>query len=164
MRIDSAAAILAPGRRPLSYGELHRQVEQVAASLNKLGISRNDRVAMVLPAGPEAAVALIAVPAGATGAPLNPAYSTTQFDHYLANLDPSALLVYEGSESPAVDVAHCRNIPVLELARKHPGRQACLHWAVKPGTNRSLRVLPKPTIRRCCCTPRAQVESPSLYH
>jgi acyl-CoA synthetase (AMP-forming)/AMP-acid ligase II len=73
-RNPDAISILAPGRRPLTYGHLNRQVDHVVETLNSLGISRNDRVAIVLPESPEMAVAVLAIAAGATCAPLNPAY------------------------------------------------------------------------------------------
>ncbi|HEX2250800.1 MAG TPA: condensation domain-containing protein, partial [Gemmatimonadales bacterium] len=115
-RNPNAIAILAPGRTPLTYGRLSRQVEDVVEALNSLGIGRNDRVAMVLPEGPEMAVAFIAIAAGATCAPLNPAYRASEFDFYLADLNSRALLVLSGSASPAVAVAQARGIPVLELS------------------------------------------------
>ena len=82
-----ALAILAPGRRPLSYGRLNRQVTEVIETLNASGLGRNDRVAMVLPEGPEAAVASIAIASGATCAPLNPFYRPIEFDFHLADLN-----------------------------------------------------------------------------
>ena len=73
-RAQEAVAICAPGRMPFTYGGLLRQVEDTVRSLNNLGVCRNDRVAIVLPNGPEMAAALLGVAAGATAAPLNPAY------------------------------------------------------------------------------------------
>lgn len=110
-----AAAILAPGRRALSYGELSRHVEATVSQFNARGIGRNDRVATVLPEGPEAVVAHLAVAAAGTCAPLNPAYPAAEFQYYLTDLDAQALLVMRGSRSPAVAVARSLGIPVLEL-------------------------------------------------
>ena len=114
-RNPDAAAILAPGRRPLTYGLLSRQVADVVRALNALGVGRHDRVATVIPDGPEMAVACLAVAAGATCAPLNPAYHAGEFEAHLARLHCRALLVPAGSASPAVAVARARGIPVLEL-------------------------------------------------
>ena len=58
------------------------------ATLNALGIGRGDRVAIVLPNGPEMATAFVAVACGATTAPLNPAYRAEEFDFYLTDLRP----------------------------------------------------------------------------
>ena len=51
------------------------------------GIGRGDRVAIVLPNGPEMATAFLAVAAGATTAPLNPAYRADEFEFYLTDLE-----------------------------------------------------------------------------
>ena len=56
-----APAILAPGRRPLTFNGLNDQIEEAARRLRSLGVARRDRVAIVLPNGPEAAAALFAV-------------------------------------------------------------------------------------------------------
>ncbi len=52
-----------------------------------MGIGRGDRVAIVLPNGPEMAASFVAIAAGATTAPLNPAYKRDEFDFYLADLN-----------------------------------------------------------------------------
>ncbi|HEV8197245.1 MAG TPA: AMP-binding protein, partial [Gemmatimonadales bacterium] len=124
-RDPDAVAILAPGRTPLTYGRLSRHIADVVGVLNTLGVGRNDRVAMVLPDGPEAAVAFIAIAAGATCAPLNPACRSAEFELHLAQLNCRALLVPAGSTSPAVAVARARGIPILELTpmeRSEAGR------------------------------------------
>ncbi|MGD2071330.1 MAG: AMP-binding protein, partial [Gemmatimonadota bacterium] len=115
LRNPDALALLAPGRRPLTYGLLSRQVAEVVRTLNALGVGRNDRVAVVLPEGPETVVASIAVTAGATCAPLNPAYRAGEFAVHLARLGCRALLVRAGSTSPSVAVARTRRIPIIEL-------------------------------------------------
>ena len=81
-----------------------------------MGIGRNDRVAIVLPDGPEMAVTFVAVAAGATSAPLNPAYRANEFDFYLSDLNAKALVVQAGIESPARAVAQARGIPLIELS------------------------------------------------
>jgi acyl-CoA synthetase (AMP-forming)/AMP-acid ligase II len=110
-----AIAIAAPGRTALTYQELRVHVEQTVAALNRLGIGRNDRVAIVLPNGPEMAAAFVSVAAGATTAPLNPAYQAKEFDFYLSDLGAKALLVEQGSVSPAIEVAAALQIPVFEI-------------------------------------------------
>ncbi len=105
----------APGRPYLTYGGLLDHVEKTVAALNARGIGRNDRVAIVLPNGPEMASAFIAVAAGATTAPLNPSYREEEFDFYLSDLNAKALMVEKGSTSPALAVASQRDIPVLEI-------------------------------------------------
>ena len=110
-----AIAIAAPGRRPLSYYGLQTQIQSVAAALRSLGVARHDRVAIVLPSGPEIAVAFLAVASVATSAPLNPAYRLNEFEFYLSDLNTKALIVQAGMDSPARIVARSRDIPVIEL-------------------------------------------------
>ena len=64
-RASGSPAILAPSRAPLTYRSLLAQVERTVGSLNELGLGRNDRVAVVVPNGPEMAVAFVSVAAGA---------------------------------------------------------------------------------------------------
>jgi acyl-CoA synthetase (AMP-forming)/AMP-acid ligase II len=115
------AAIGAPGRQSLSYGGLQALVERTIASLNRIGIGRGDRVAIVLPNGPEMATAFIAVAAGATSAPLNPAYRADEFDFYLGDLNARALLIQRGFDSPARTVAARRGVPIIELVPAEGG-------------------------------------------
>ena len=110
-----APAIGAPGRPWMTHAGLRAQMQQTVDALNAIGIGRNDRVAIVLPNGPEMACAFIAIAAGATTAPLNPAYRTEEFAFYLADLSAKALVIGEGMESPARAVAEATNIPIVEL-------------------------------------------------
>ena len=109
------AAIAAPGVAPLSRGRLLQQIDATVGALRALGIKANDRVAIVLPNGPEMAVSFLAVASGATAAPLNPAYREDEFDFYLGDLEARLLIVQAGVESPVRAVAQRRGVPILEL-------------------------------------------------
>ncbi|MFB2937535.1 AMP-binding protein [Aerosakkonemataceae cyanobacterium BLCC-F154] len=108
-------AIVAPKRTPLNYGSLCDRIHQTATILNHLGISHNDRVAVVLPNGPEMAVAFLAIAQTATCAPLNPAYREQEFDFYLSDLNAKALIIQPGIAEPARTVAKQRGIPIIEI-------------------------------------------------
>ena len=71
-RNSESLAILAAGRPPLTYGRLDSQIRYVGEGLSRAGVWARDRVAVVLPDGAEAAVAIVAVAARAACAPLNP--------------------------------------------------------------------------------------------
>ncbi len=120
---DAAAALLAPEREPLTYRDLRSQGERTVAALNRLGVGRNERVAIVLPNGPEMASAFVSIASGATTAPLNPAYRREEFEFYLSDLRARALLVERGSTSAALDAASALELPVLELV-SDPGDPA----------------------------------------
>jgi len=108
-------AITAPGRLPLTYAGLLHQVERTVEGLRGFGLCRTDRVALVLPNGPEMAVAFLAAAAGATCAPLNPGYRGGEFDFYLSDLNARALIIWSKKDSPARKVAEARGIPIIEL-------------------------------------------------
>ena len=110
-----APALGAPGRPVLDYAGLRKLAGEVREALNAAGVGRDDRVAMVLPNGPEMATAFVSVAGAATTAPLNPAYKADEFAFYLDDLEARALIVEKGSESPALPVAAERRIPVIEL-------------------------------------------------
>ncbi len=100
---------------PLSYGALRALAERTVERLDGLGIGRNDRVAMVLPNGPEAAAAFLSFASGATTAPLNPAYRVDEFEFYLRDLHAAAVVVPADVESGAREAAARLGLLVLEL-------------------------------------------------
>ena len=118
-----ATAFSAPDRPDLTYDGLRRHVEATVAALNARGIGRNDRVAIVLPNGPEMASAFVAIAAGATTAPLNPAYRQPEFEFYLEDLGAKALVVAEGDDTPARAAAAALGVPAMEI-RAEPGSPA----------------------------------------
>ena len=61
------------------------------------------------------AAAFVATACAVTAAPLNPAYREDEFHFYMEDLHARALLVEEGSASPAIAAARRLGIPVLTL-------------------------------------------------
>src|SRR4030095_16315482 len=120
-RDPEAVAIRAPGRRSLTYGELLGQVKSVVGFLTAGDINRGDRIATVLPNGPEMAMAFLGVAAGAVCAPLNPAYSRSEFEFYLSDLNPKALIVQSGMNTAATRVAQEHDIPIIEVLPNSEG-------------------------------------------
>src|SRR5262249_37561494 len=115
-RTPEALAFLAPGRAPLTYGRLCRHIDDVVQILHTMGLGCNDRIALALPNGPEIAMAFLAVASTATCAPLNPAYSTNEFDFYLTDLCAKALIVQSDMDSPVRDIARARGFRIIELS------------------------------------------------
>jgi acyl-CoA synthetase (AMP-forming)/AMP-acid ligase II len=110
-----AAAVNALDRKPLTYGGLREHAARVVESLNRAGIGRNDRVALLLPNGPEMATAFVSISSGASTAPLNPAFRPAELEFYLADLKAKALVVAAGAEAPAVEVAARLGLAIFEL-------------------------------------------------
>ena len=110
-----APAISAPGRRPLGYQGLWEQARETAGMLAGMGVEPGDRVALVLPNGPEMATAFLAVGCCATCAPLNPAYRGDEFAFYLSDLGAKVLVVPAEANTPAVTAARELGIRVVGL-------------------------------------------------
>ena len=133
-------AIRAPGRPMLTHGGLRALAQRTLDALNGIGIGRGDRVAIVLPNGPEMAAAFLCIAAGACTAPLNPAYKEEEFAFYLEDLKAKALVVQKGVETPARTAAHRLGITILELV---PGQAADVDGTVGAGGRSArARVLP----------------------
>ncbi|MEX1181230.1 MAG: acyl--CoA ligase [Cucumibacter sp.] len=118
---DDAPAIGAPGRVPLTHAELRALVKATVGRLGELGIGTDDRVAMVLPNGPEMAAAFVAVGAAAATAPLNPGYRAEELEFYLSDIGAQALLVAPDDDGPAVQIAARLGIAVLRLVADASG-------------------------------------------
>ncbi len=112
---DADPALGAPEAKALTHAGLRALATKTVSDLNAMGIGRNDRVAIVLPNGPEMAASFLCIAAGATTAPLNPAYRAEEFEFYLTDLKAKALVVQEGDPSPARAVAAKLGVPIVEL-------------------------------------------------
>ena len=115
LRRPNAPAILAPGLGALDYRGLDSTVAEVGAALARLGVKQDSRIALVCSNGPGAATAFLGIAAHTACAPLNPAYRAAEFEFYLADLGPAAVVVEAGLESAARNVAAGLGIPVFEL-------------------------------------------------
>ena len=114
-RDPRAISLLAPDRQPLTYAGLLTQVVDTVRALNAHDIGVDNRVALVLPNGPELAACFLAVSAAATCAPLNPAYRVNEFHSAFSDLRPNTLIVQQGVDSPAREAAASRGVPIIEL-------------------------------------------------
>ena len=110
-----APAIESPGGEALTYRDLRKQIAYVARSLNARGFRPNDRIAVIMPAGPETAVITVSLMAGFTCTPLDPHYKEHEFETYFLKLNVKAIIVPSGYETAARTAATSYTIPVIEL-------------------------------------------------
>lgn len=110
-----AVALTAPERDDLTYSGLVEQVGRLTGHLQAQGVQPGDRVALVLPDGPELAVAFLAATSGFTCAPLNPRYRQEEFEFYLSDLKAKALVTGLGVGDAAASAARDLGIKVIEL-------------------------------------------------
>ena len=103
---DSGRAYLRFHDRVLTYGEIERDAEALAAALSNLGIEAGDRIALLLPPCPEFVVAMFAAAKlGATIVPLNPRLTTPELKYVLRHSEAVC----------AVTVEHAFGIDYLQL-------------------------------------------------
>ena len=100
------ALIVADTGQVLTYAQTAARVETLAQGLAGLGVRRGDRVALSLPNGPDFVLLLLAITAlGAAAAPLNPAYTETEFGFYLTDIAPALLLIPASGAAAATAAA-----------------------------------------------------------
>lgn len=112
---DDAIALTAPERRTLTFKGLRTLIAATHRQLAAKGLKATDRVAIVLPNGPEMASTFLAVASGFSAAPLNPAYKQSEFAFYLSDLKPKIVLVEPNSTSPVIAAARELGIEVAQL-------------------------------------------------
>lgn len=113
--LSTLPAIEAPSRQALTYQGLWEQVSSTVNVLKAARVCPDDRVALLLPNGPEMAVAFLAAASAASAAPLNPGYRASELKFYFADLRPKVLLVDSRLDTPARDLAHSYGAKVIEL-------------------------------------------------
>lgn len=80
----------------LTYGELDETVNRAAQGLLRLGVRRGDKVAIMLPNGPEFLYAAFALAKlGAVEVPINTAYKGDLLEHIVTSSDSTVLVVDE---------------------------------------------------------------------
>lgn len=139
----AAVALLAPGRVPLTYARLHAEIREHAHVLGALGIGREDRVALLLPNGPEAAVGFLATSAICVCAPLNSVCTANEIDAALFHLKPKVLIASPDLDAGkrAVAAKHGISVVTATPALKREAGVFTLSASSERGAN---DVLPRP--------------------
>jgi acyl-CoA synthetase (AMP-forming)/AMP-acid ligase II len=89
---------LSIGGKRLTFSELHNRVERIAAALSRRGLRTGDRLAVLLPNGPEYIELVYACSRlGVIVVPLNARYSSREIDRVLKDASPRALVRHSGS-------------------------------------------------------------------
>ena len=103
------------------HSELATSVHRLAGLLAGLGVRRGQRVAIVMPNGPEVVELLLAVAAlGAAAAPMNPGYTQAEYAFYLSDLDPGLLLIQAGRGADARAAAGGRAVADVSARPQGP--------------------------------------------
>lgn len=125
LRPDSLA-LLAPGRVPMTYGQLWRQTVAFGELLHAHGITHEQRVGFVLPNGAQAASAFIGIAAHATCVPINPDFRQEEFRRELENTRVSLLVTGQEVSSDLEAAAEQLRIPIVRVAPLRNGPAGAL--------------------------------------
>ena len=94
---------LAPDGTRLTFRELDDRVADVAAALSRLGFETGDRLALLLPNGPEYIELVYACSwLGVIAVPLNTRLSAVEIDRILADASPRGLVRHSSLPVPTV--------------------------------------------------------------
>jgi acyl-CoA synthetase (AMP-forming)/AMP-acid ligase II len=100
------AFVVPEGGQVLTYGQVAARIETLAGLLAGVGVRRGDRVALSLPNGLDFVLLLLAITVlGAAAAPLNPAYTQTEFAFFLEDIAPRLILIPASAAAAAAAAA-----------------------------------------------------------
>src|SRR5271157_5508288 len=103
LRYYAERPALCTGECRLSFRELHSRVRHMAAALNRLGFRPGDRLALLLPNGPEYIQLVYACSwLGVIAVPLNTRLSAVEIDRVLTDANPHGLVRHSSLSAPAV--------------------------------------------------------------
>ncbi len=127
----SPAVIVAEDGGAITHAQLTERVELLAGRLATAGVRRGDRVALVLPNGPEFVQFFLAITLlGAAAAPLNQAYTHGEFVFYLTDIAPRLVLIPASRPAAIVSAAGECSVSLL-LADVRAGGPPALYLEEK---------------------------------
>ena len=112
---DDQAYIITEDQPAFIYADVKRQIDWTKDFFRKNDIQKTDTIAIVCENGPVMATSFLATASNCCAAPLNPSYTSSEFDFYLEDLKPKALIVKDDSNSPVIEVAKKRKINIFNL-------------------------------------------------
>src|SRR5712671_2333792 len=118
--------------RQVSYGELAALANRAGNALRAQGVSRGDRVLIVLPDSEEFVAAFFgAAKIGAVAVPVNPFARASDFIHYFENSEPRAAIIHSealAEFSPASSVRPQTLIVIVGDKKMDSNGAACARW------------------------------------
>jgi len=99
-----------------TYAELAAGAQAIGREIRAKGISRHDRVAVVMPDGVDAATALVGLSSFCACAPFNPRHTTSEFENFFRDHPPKAVIVAGEAGAGARVAARTMGVPVWDWA------------------------------------------------
>ncbi|MFC2056346.1 class I adenylate-forming enzyme family protein [Chloroflexota bacterium] len=135
------------GDRRLSYADLDKASNKVANALIKMGVSRGDRIAMLLSNSPEFVITYFGVvKIGAVAVPLDPKYKIDELASLFGDSMPKVLV----SESPTLELlgpvlSRFKSIRhVIDLSSNYEGQFLSYREIMATGSARRIDAEPEP--------------------
>jgi len=138
---------IALGDRRLSYAELDEASNKVANALIKMGVSKGDRVAMLLPNSPEFVVIYFGITKiGAVAIPLDTKYKVGELASLFDDSRPKVMVTESPFLEPLVPILPRFNYieHVIDLGSKYEGRFLSYQEIMATGSARKVEVEPEP--------------------
>jgi benzoate-CoA ligase family protein len=118
--------------REVTYGELAALANRAGNALRSNGVSRGDRVLIVLPDSAEFIAAFFgAAKVGAVAVPVNPFARSSDYIHYLENSQPCAAIIHSNAVAeflPAASVRPQTLIVIVGDEKMDSNGVACAKW------------------------------------
>ena len=111
---SESPAIVASGASSLTYSALAKQIRAFGRRLRDNGVPSSAKVAILLPNGPELAVALVATVCNAIAVPLNPNLTASELDQLFSLLGIDAIVVSDRVDHAVREVAARHGIGLLD--------------------------------------------------
>jgi len=119
--------------REVTYGELSALANRAGNALRSSGVSRGDRVLIVLPDSAEFVAAFFgAAKIGAMAVPVNPFARSSDYIHYLENSEPRAAIIHSSALAeflPASGVRPQMPIVIVDDQKMDSKGVACEKWS-----------------------------------
>ena len=135
-----APALLAPGRKALTYRDVRERVVALAERLAALGLGREDRIAVVMENGPEMVLSFLAASLCGVAVPLNPKYRAEEFTFYYTDGNVQAVIAAPGTvpgahaaATPGMVVIHAETAPSGEFRFEPVGPSRAPRGLETPG-------------------------------
>lgn len=121
-RFPRQPVIVSSAFEPLTYRDLQAGLDKVRRELRQTGFGCDARIGVLMPSGPEAVLAIVAVSCCSVAVPLDPRLPLPELGRRLAILRLNGLLVPRGGASEARQIAEEKGIPIIEAAPVGQGR------------------------------------------
>lgn len=128
LETPAALALVAPGCEPLDYLGLVQEIAAGVQQLAAFGVRPDEVVAVAVPAGPEATVAMFCLLSAAVCAPINPGGHHHEIGRSLVQMRATTMVLGRGQESAARAAAGELGLRLIEVEARHGGRAGQLTW------------------------------------